>query len=323
MKPLISVIVPVYKVEQYIERCIESILRQTYKNIEIILVDDGSPDACGVMCDKYAAKDSRIRVIHKENGGLSSARNAGMQTAKGEYICFVDSDDWLDETFVEVLEALLTEKQTDFSACRFCEVIEGNPVPQNKASKAPQLFEENLMRNAIIDDTYAGFACNKLFRADIIHENGLRFDEKIFNGEDLPFTIEYLKHCRKGAYVPSELYFYNIRPQSITTSRQFSERAYTILYAREKVLAMLEKYAPDCVDIEMAAYLSHLIKMKYVLEPIKVEQAEKYAEVSRKLKENQKGILSLQGVSAKSKCKLFAMVHFSGIFGKIYRGNKL
>ena len=98
----ISVIVPIYKVENYLNRCVESIRKQTYRNLEIILVDDGSPDACGEMCDRYAQEDSRIRVIHKENGGLSDARNAGIEVAAGEYIAFIDSDDWIDDKMYEV-----------------------------------------------------------------------------------------------------------------------------------------------------------------------------------------------------------------------------
>ena len=109
--PLISVIVPVYKVEEYLARCVDSILGQTYRNLEILLVDDGSPDRCGVMCDEYASRDSRIRVIHKENGGLSSARNAAIDVARGEYIGFVDSDDWIEpETYEALLDMALTEQ---------------------------------------------------------------------------------------------------------------------------------------------------------------------------------------------------------------------
>ena len=107
---MVSVIIPIYKVEQYLARCIDSVLRQTVSDLEIILVDDGSPDACGAICDEYAKKDDRIRVIHKENGGLSSARNAGIKIAKGEYIAFVDSDDWIDENFIKLLKEALEKE---------------------------------------------------------------------------------------------------------------------------------------------------------------------------------------------------------------------
>jgi len=116
---LISIIVPVYKVEPYLHRCVDSILNQTYKNMEIILVDDGSPDRCGEICDEYAKKDNRIKVIHKENGGLSEARNFGIDIAKGRYISFLDSDDWIHKKYISELYKLLIKTNADISACDF------------------------------------------------------------------------------------------------------------------------------------------------------------------------------------------------------------
>ena len=115
--PKVSIIVPVYKVEKYLRKCIDSIINQTLKDIEIILVDDGSPDNCGKICDEYAAKDTRIKVIHKENGGLSSARNAGMEVAEGEYIGFVDSDDWIETDYVGELLFCLIQSESDMAIC--------------------------------------------------------------------------------------------------------------------------------------------------------------------------------------------------------------
>ena len=318
---LISIIVPVYNVEQYIDRCIKSVLNQTYRNIEVILVDDGSPDRCGDICDDYKNTDSRVRVLHKENGGLSSARNTGMAAAKGKFFCFVDSDDWLDPNYVQVLYDLITLNDADMAACCFCKAIEGRESPMSSKSDDTKIFTENLMFHAITDRDYSGFVCNKLFRACYIRDNGIRFDERIFNGEDLPFTIEYLKYCNKIAFTPSELYFYTIRPRSITTDRRFSERAFTILYAREKVLAELEKSAPECVDIELAAYISHLIKMKYVLEPKKNDYPLQYHEVKDKLGRYAGKITSLNDVAIKTKMKLYLMVHFEKIIGMVYRKN--
>lgn len=117
--PLISVIVPCYKVERYLPKCIDSILRQTYKNLEVILVDDGSPDRSGEICDTYATKDSRIVVIHKANGGLSDARNVGIDQAKGEWITFIDSDDFVSDSYVEVLFHLATDFSCECSVCLF------------------------------------------------------------------------------------------------------------------------------------------------------------------------------------------------------------
>ena len=128
----ISVIVPIYKVENYLKRCIDSIRKQTYQNLEIILVDDGSPDMCGEMCERYAQEDSRIRVLHKENGGLSDARNVGIEAATGEYIAFVDSDDWIDDKMYEVLYDTLLKCDADIAECSYrnlyadCIVVETN-----------------------------------------------------------------------------------------------------------------------------------------------------------------------------------------------------
>ena len=118
-EPLVSVIVPVYKVEKYLDKCVESIVGQTYKNLEIILVDDGSPDNCPAMCDKWADRDSRIKVIHKQNGGVSSARNAGIDAVQGEFIGFVDSDDWLEPDMYDCLVKNALEYNADISRCGY------------------------------------------------------------------------------------------------------------------------------------------------------------------------------------------------------------
>ena len=126
---LVSVIVPIYNVEKYLRKCVDSILNQTYKNLEIILVDDGSPDNCGNICDEYALSDSRIRIIHKKNGGLSDARNAGLDIARGNYILFVDSDDYIDETMVEKLYEALEKEKAEMSLCSFVYVNDdGVPI---------------------------------------------------------------------------------------------------------------------------------------------------------------------------------------------------
>lgn len=153
-EPLISVIVPVYKVEPYLDKCISSIVNQTYKNLEIILVDDGSPDNCPTMCDAWAEKDSRIRVIHKTNGGLSDARNAGMTVATGELMAFVDSDDWIVPDMYEYLYQRLTEDNSDIAACGVQMVWE-NKTPSRMLTRDGNcvLNQEEAMR-AIIEESW-------------------------------------------------------------------------------------------------------------------------------------------------------------------------
>lgn len=138
---LVSVIVPVYKVEPYLDRCVASILAQTYPNLEVILVDDGSPDNCPALCDAWAQRDARIRVIHKKNGGLSDARNVGLDAASGAYISFVDSDDYIAENFIETLYDLLHEYHTDISAVHWKLVYADGPeVPAPLSSRNVTLF---------------------------------------------------------------------------------------------------------------------------------------------------------------------------------------
>ena len=127
---MISVIVPVYNVEKYLDRCVKSILSQSFSDFELLLVDDGSPDRCGEMCDEYAKGDSRIKAFHKRNGGLSDARNFGIEKALGEYLMFVDSDDYIHEQMLETLHRLITENDADLAVCSAMDVFEGKEVTQ-------------------------------------------------------------------------------------------------------------------------------------------------------------------------------------------------
>ena len=174
---LISVIVPVYRVETYLDRCVQSIVSQTYQNLEIILVDDGSPDRCPAMCDAWAEKDSRICVIHKENGGLSDARNAGMAAAAGEYISFVDSDDIVLDCFLQSLvDAVSEDNQIDMAYCGYAIVESSVSLKTYRSATyigAAQIHD-------VLSQTNLLYRCSpwaKLFRRSIIVDNGLRFDE--------------------------------------------------------------------------------------------------------------------------------------------------
>ena len=144
MEDLITIVVPVYKVEKYIDRCVTSILNQTYKNLQIILVDDGSPDNCGKICDEYAKKDNRIEVIHKENGGLSDARNAGINIAKGKYIAFVDSDDYVSNDYIEYMYKILKKENAKISICELQIVWKNTKIEENIKIDENTDAEENL-----------------------------------------------------------------------------------------------------------------------------------------------------------------------------------
>ena len=177
-QPKISVIVPVYKTEGLLDRCVESIVGQTYKNLEIILVDDGSPDNCPAMCDGWAEKDSRIRVIHKENGGVSSARNAALDIATGDYIGFVDSDDWIEPEMYLSLIQKISESGKNIALCSYYAVeISGERYECRCVADKEVLDKEDYFRFIVLGGD-GGYIWNRLYRADIVKE--VRFDEDIW-----------------------------------------------------------------------------------------------------------------------------------------------
>ena len=209
---LISVIVPVYKVEPYIRRCIDSILSQTFTDFELVLVDDGSPDKCPAICDEYALKDNRIHVIHQENGGLSAARNAGLDYAfdfsKSEWISFVDSDDWVHPTFLEYLYRSVKESGTKIGACSICEL-------SGEVSQKNETYKNNIMAwdaFYLKDWTQGVVACNKLYEKKLFI--GLRYPiGKIHEDEYL--TYKLLAKAGNVSYINAELYMYFQNPNGI------------------------------------------------------------------------------------------------------------
>ena len=162
---LISVIVPIYKVEEYLDCCIRSIINQTYSNLEIILVDDGSPDGCPEICDAWVKKDSRIKVIHKENGGLSDARNAGMVIASGEYVAFIDSDDRVESEFIQKLYNVITEHNADIAECAVSYVDEnGNILRVRNSAPITEMGKIEALHRLVLEDGVFQTVWNKLYR---------------------------------------------------------------------------------------------------------------------------------------------------------------
>ncbi len=314
---MVSIIVPVYNVEKYLSRCVDSVLNQTYKNLEIILVDDGSKDGSPQICDGYKNKDSRIKVIHKQNGGLSSARNAGLDVAKGDYVAFVDSDDWIETDFIERLRTLIVETNSDMSACTFCRT-KGDVAKRLCFDKDVEFIIDKKFDFVFSENSYAGYACNKMFKRDIFEKKKLRFDESIFNGEDFPFVLEYLQYAQKIAFTREDLYYYYFRETSIMQSVRLTERFVTILYAREKALAFLKERNEKCYDVCKASYLDILSKINFMAMVDKNKYRSIYEQTREKLKANKKGLFKLKGIGTKRKLKLFIMIYFPKVVSKRY-----
>ena len=241
--PEVSVIVPVYKAEQYLNRCVKSILEQTYQNFELILVDDGSPDNCPSMCDSWAQKDDRIRVIHKKNGGASSARNAGLKEANGNWIAFADSDDWLDRTALKTLYDLANQYNVPMA-------IGGMRVVQ-KYTDASIVMKQNarVLSNADLmsrffrlngePDTHS--VCGAIIRRDILDDYS--FIEGRMN-EDVETCYYLARKCEAAVYTDAPLYNYFKNIEGVTNSG-FSKKKLDLLDIWDIVQKQVEQFTPE------------------------------------------------------------------------------
>ena len=212
--PVISVIVPVYNVEKYLNRCVQSIVDQTYKNLEIILVDDGSPDHCPEICDEWVEKDNRIKVIHKKNGGLSSARNAAIDIISGEYVIFVDSDDWIDlDMIASMLEFAKANDADIVSGGFYFESTDGTSFVQTFSKR---LYIDSEIAQNLLLDSIRPEVCSKLYRSELVKQ--FRFDETIKYAEDLPYNFYLMLKTKKlfSTGIPCYHYLQN-SGNSITT----------------------------------------------------------------------------------------------------------
>ncbi len=221
MSDLISVIVPIYNVEQYMERCIKSIQNQTYRNLEIILVDDGSPDNCGEICDQYAAEDERIKVIHKENGGLSDARNAGIEVASGEYYFLVDSDDWIHHQTVEIMMQMISKNSCDVAICGYQYAYEGKEYSDKELDIQTVLCKYDDVDGYTAQEIYFTnpdkrlvytVPWNKLYHKDLF--KNIRYPKGKVH-EDEFTTFKLLHEAKKIGIIEEELYYYFVRSDSI------------------------------------------------------------------------------------------------------------
>ncbi|MEE3484343.1 MAG: glycosyltransferase [Bacteroidales bacterium] len=234
--PAISVIVPVYKAENYLHRCVDSILAQTFTDFEVLLVDDGSPDRSGEICDEYAQKDDRVRVFHKENGGVSSARNVGIDNALGEYTIHADPDDWVEPNMLEELYKKAQEEDADMV---FCDFYMNKPLKQTYKSQYPtSLYDIQLLRKDFINKLH-GSTCNKLIRAKCYKQQNIRFNESIAFCEDKLFILEILKHINRVSYMNQAFYHYDLSTnENSLAKRNFTQENYL---ERKKVCELLKK----------------------------------------------------------------------------------
>ena len=243
-KPLISIIVPIYKVEKYLERCVQSIVDQTYKNLEIILVDDGSPDNCPAMCDAWAKRDCRIKVIHKKNGGLSDARNAGMAIANGELMGFVDSDDWISPEMYQLLYERLEADNSDISACGVEMVWEdGTPSRMLTKSGCCVLDREEAMQAIIEESWLKQPVWYKLYKTEQIRD--ISFPVGKYH-EDVFWSYQAVARARRVSVVDTPCYHYTQRSGSIM-GEGYSLKRLDSLDAKVLRLTYVCEYFPQLI----------------------------------------------------------------------------
>lgn len=247
---LISVIVPIYKIEKYIGICIESLMNQTYKNLEIILVDDGSPDRCPEICDLYARKDKRIKVIHKENGGLVSARKAGLLASKGEYVGYVDGDDWVGAGFYEALYTAISTSGADIACAgqsrdlfeRSAHFTDSLPSGIYEGSKLEDLYRNMISNGEFYRTGVTTYVWNKLFRREVLIEAQLSVDDRISIGEDGAVTYPAMLKAKKVCITDNCAYHYRQREDSmLKKSESFANEAKKLRYLYDYLMDFARK----------------------------------------------------------------------------------
>lgn len=245
-QPWISVIIPVYNVEEYLHECLDSVINQTYRNLEIIIVDDGSTDSSGMICDEYAKQDSRIAVIHKENGGLSDARNAGLEVCTGEYIGFVDSDDKIVAQMYEKLYDCAVQEKADLVACRMIRMIDGKLVSEGTQSDKICTTKESMVVQMFTGGARSISPCVKLYRKKVL--NSIRFP-KGQNWEDAYIVIDLINNVSKMVVLGEALYYYRMRQGSITQAKHWTPHVWDGINTYKYVYCKIREHYPQLIQI--------------------------------------------------------------------------
>lgn len=310
-KPEISVIVPVYKVEKYLDRCVKSILNQSFKDFELLLVDDGSPDSCGEICESYCRQDSRIKVFHKENGGLSDARNYGTQRAAGSFITFIDSDDYVSSDYLEVLIGMIKKYNADVAVGNYMDVSDENPLicQDNKKNGEEKTFDtDGALHQLLASPSYLQMetAWGKLIQADIARKHLFPYGR--FH-EDEATTYLFYVDSETVAVTDRVLYGYYQNPASIMRSERNEKRIGDALWAMADRAENLERLGK--IEASKAAWL---FVYGWLLEDVMINPKERW-----KWKETYRKLQNAKYVKYHIKEKAFAYMHFPYMFGKLQK----
>lgn len=300
---IISIVVPIYNVEQYIHKCIESIINQTYKNIEVILVDDGSPDKCGEICNEYAKKDKRIKVIHKKNGGLSDARNFGLEEAKGKYITFIDSDDYIESTYVEKLYNAIIINDVKMAQCG---IITVNNEKQ-EITKNGYIENQNKRGKDLLYDLYKGHMLENTVVWNKLYEKTLFTDLRYPVGkihEDEFTTYKILYNLEKVSIINDYLYYYRQSNDSIIR-RKFNLNRLDVIEAFEERVEFFDKENEKELQDLTVENLLYNIRHNYMKTKVYIENSNKIQKILvKKYRKYYKKIIFSKHIKLKKKINL-------------------
>lgn len=314
---LISIIIPVYNVEKYLKKCINSVISQSYKNIEILLVDDGSTDKSGIILDEYAKKDARIKVYHKKNEGLSSARNYGLKKCKGMYVCFVDSDDFVSKCMLENLLNNLLETKSDISVCGIKCFYDGDTISEQFTH---EYFvynnKEALLKMIDYKSGVSPNAVNKMYKRKLFTNDCLYPIGKLY--EDMGVTARLFNKCNRIVYTPDCYYYYLQRRDSIT-NQLFKEKDLDHIYMSKLLYNFI---CENIKSIKNEYYVYHILNEISCCNKIFVSKQKCYKNVidqtKHDIKHNLKLILISKIYSFQKKIQIICMGYFPNIYQKIY-----
>lgn len=314
-RPFISVIVPIYNIEKYLDECVESILRQTYTDFELILIDDGSPDNSGEKADEWSKRDARITVIHKENGGVSSARNAGLKVAKGDWFLFVDSDDYVADNYIELLLRTAMEQGADIASCKFYNLWTNMCRVEQRMPCENTIIERDVYLERIYLYGVYTIVWNKIFKRELF--DGLLFEEGRIN-EDSIIMPKLIGRANKVAHLAEPLYYYRRRKSGIMKDDNVAKLLISLLQWLKEDAARYEENG--------SVYLSKLAKKQCankILEYYVLLEPKLRKEMKKDLRTISKELVQYKRFSHASRAKLFVASHAPGIYSRWYNGKQL
>lgn len=306
---LISIIVPVYNVENYLDRCVDSIVKQTYKNIEIILVDDGATDNSGKICDKWSKSDDRVKVFHKKNGGLSDARNYGIKNSTGKYLTFVDSDDYIDKEYVKYLYSLIKKDDYDISIAQQTIVTKNNKKESASLIKEVSYKKLEAIKHLLLEDSFTVSACAKLYKRELF--DNIEFPKgKLY--EDNGTMYKIFDNVEKVICSSRPVYYYVIRDSSITTQK-FTQKKLDIIYLTDEMEKYLNKYF-ELSDIIFRRKVKVRLTILRQLATNNLSNSIFYKDIKKYFRKNIRKIISNKYISKKEKLVILIFLLNKNLF---------